>query len=137
MNILLVEDEPGVALVLEYALNEAGHKIIGPLSTFKSAYAMARCHEADLALIDINLADGQTGPALAQKLFSDMGIMSLYVTGSGEEWRVPHDGAFGYISKPYELKAVVESIEAIKTLMEGQTPAYLPPSLRLFTPAAL
>jgi two-component system, response regulator PdtaR len=131
-----VEDEPSVALVVEYALYDAGHQILGPIPTSMAAYSLAMNEHPDFALIDIRLADGKTGPALAQRLFTDFGIRSLYLTGNKEDAKKAREGSFGYIEKPYKLEAVVEALKALDRIIKDEGPYNIPESLKLFPSAS-
>lgn len=55
----------------------------------------------DLALVDVNLMDGATGPLIAEKLASEFGIEVVFVTanptqfGGGGAWRNRSSGKAG------------------------------------------
>ncbi|MGE0725779.1 MAG: response regulator, partial [Alphaproteobacteria bacterium] len=60
-RILIVEDEILVAMELEYILREAGHDVAGIAADTSSVGRLA-APDIDLALVDLNLRDGVTGP---------------------------------------------------------------------------
>ncbi|WP_156170877.1 hypothetical protein [Croceicoccus naphthovorans] len=52
--------------------------------------ALAKASDAiDVALVDVNLADGATGPRIGEKLAADFGIEVIFVTP------IPHNSAKG------------------------------------------
>ena len=55
-RILLVEDEPLVALLLESIFEDEGCVTIGPYGDLKSALEAAQNGEVDAAVLDVNLA---------------------------------------------------------------------------------
>jgi two-component system, response regulator PdtaR len=124
MNILVVEDDANVAMVLEYALTSAGHQVLGPLHASAGAYELALNEKADLALIDVKLTDGDTGPALAETLYQELSIPTVFVTGHEDKADLSRAGSLGYIVKPYNLKQVLETIETIKAFRDGNPPPH-------------
>src|SRR5690606_21021751 len=77
----------------------------------------------DLALVDIDLRDGQgTGVGLARLLKSQWSIPTLFVSGQRSEARANHDSALGYIGKPHTPELILASIVVAKGIIEGQSP---------------
>ncbi|NNU48948.1 response regulator [Rhizobium sp. WYCCWR 11279] len=73
MRLLIVEDEPGIALVIEDVAIDAGFEIIGIAGNMSEALELGS--EADIAIIDVRLGDGLTGPSIARALFSGFGLI--------------------------------------------------------------
>lgn len=68
MLILIVEDDPLIALDLETILLDAGHLVQGPVSSAQRAIRlMERLVAPDLALVDINLIGKGTGIDVARE----------------------------------------------------------------------
>ncbi|UIY26770.1 hypothetical protein LZK76_30825 (plasmid) [Rhizobium leguminosarum] len=67
MRLLMVEDEPGIALVIEDVAIDAGFEITGIAGNMSEALEFGS--EADIAIIDVRLGDGLTGPSIARALF--------------------------------------------------------------------
>ena len=99
-RILIVEDEYLVAADLEAALEERGYSSVGIAPDLDAALRLA-AHKPDLALVDIHLRDGQTGPLIAERLASEYGIAVLFVTANPRmalAATVP--GVIGVLNKP-------------------------------------
>ena len=60
MRVLIVEDEALVALELEELLLDEGFEVVGSAANAAQAIDLGRRHRPDLALLDLNLADGAT-----------------------------------------------------------------------------
>ena len=60
MRLLIVEDEPGTALAIEDVASDAGFEITGIAGNMSEALELGS--EADIAIIDVRLGDGITGP---------------------------------------------------------------------------
>jgi AmiR/NasT family two-component response regulator len=66
-RVLIVEDEFLIALDIEDALGELGCEIIGPAATVADAMRLIEATPPDVAVLDVRLADGSTGP-IAEEL---------------------------------------------------------------------
>ena len=60
-RILIIEDEPIIALDLKNLVTELGHKVVGIASTRKEAVQKALAERPGLVLADINLGEGGSG----------------------------------------------------------------------------
>lgn len=80
MRILIVEDEPLLAMVLEENLVELGHEVVGSAATADQGLAAAAAAEIDLALLDFTLGDMEDSAPVARAL-RDRGIPFVYLTG--------------------------------------------------------
>lgn len=111
---LIVEDEALVALTLEDVLTEAGWQVCGIADTAADALDLARRHAPDLAVVDVRLARGSDGIALADKL-AEMGpILILFATGNPAEVRQRARAGHGCLSKPFEAEWLLGAIGAIQ-----------------------
>ncbi|RYE67901.1 MAG: response regulator, partial [Oxalobacteraceae bacterium] len=101
MRILLIEDDPILALLAEIALEEDGHEIIGPAYDVAGALLLAQNHGIDIAFVDINLDGHDEGVGLAQTLYEQFNIHSLFVSGQIDVAKANSGYALGLLSKPY------------------------------------
>jgi CheY-like chemotaxis protein len=127
MNILIVEDELLIALDLESIVEDLGHKVIGPARTLDEALQLAG--DAEVALVDVQLADGVTGPAIAERLSSEHGVTVVFVTGNPEMVRNSR-GAIGVVSKPHWPAKVSEALDyaaSVRFGLASSTPRFLMP----------
>ena len=133
MRILIVEDEVVIALDLQSTLESAGHTVIGTALNIGDAMEVVQADRADLALININLWEGRgAGIDLARHLLEQHNVPSLFVSGQRSEARRNRDAALGYLAKPWRTRALLDSVEVARRLIDGQDPAPLPPELELF-----
>lgn len=61
-TVLIIEDEIFVALEIEQIVEDAGFKV-GAIAADREA-ALAAAAGCDIALVDLNLRDGPTGPGI-------------------------------------------------------------------------
>lgn len=60
-NVLVIEDEPMIALELSQLMEDLGKTVVGVAATQREAVEMARGKHIDLILADVQLADGSSG----------------------------------------------------------------------------
>ena len=108
-TVLIVEDEIFVATDIERILEEAGYTVAAIAAD--RAEALAAAPGAQIALVDINLRDGMTGPAIACDLSRDFGVKIVYVTANPAqiEPRAPH--AIGFIRKPFSDDTILAAVD--------------------------
>jgi CheY-like chemotaxis protein len=82
LKVLLVEDNIFIALDLEGQLNDMGHEVVGIATTATKAVEMSREFIPDLAIVDLQLADGSRGQDAALALRAEMDIPSIIASGS-------------------------------------------------------
>ena len=82
MRVLIVEDEPDVALLIEDIALAQGFEVIG-IAT-RTTEAMELAGEADLAIVDVRLSDGLSGPKIARALSTGFNVGVVFLTGSPE-----------------------------------------------------
>ncbi len=138
-RLLVVEDEPLIAFDTEHVLREAGYTIVATVDRVADAVAVLESDDAlDLVLVDVNLADGSGLDVARSARAADVPV--LFVTG-----RFPPEAealATGRLAKPYQLRDLIGSIEAIDAALAGKRPRKLPNGFALFaagkgeTPAA-
>lgn len=82
VRVLIVEDEPDVALVIEDIAMAEGFEVVGIATRATEAIELA--HETDLAIVDVRLSDGLSGPKIAQALATGFGVGVVFLTGNPE-----------------------------------------------------
>lgn len=78
-KVLLCEDEAIVALDLKFMLEDLGFDVIGPFADMKSAKGSLDTSLPDIAVLDVNLRDGQVFP-LADMLMKE-GVQLIFHSG--------------------------------------------------------
>lgn len=96
-KVLVVEDEIFVALEIENMLAELGHEPIGIAPDAQTALELAT--EAELAIVDLNLRDGPTGPSIGRCL-AERGVTVMFMTANPSQLGQGVPGTIGVMSKP-------------------------------------
>lgn len=120
MRILIVEDEALVALQMRGALQRAGHQVTGVADTLTEAIESAEQHRPDLALVDLQLAQGCNGLDVAAEL-KKRGVPSLFLTGNCPGLD-RGDLALGCLHKPFNETQLAAAVSVTQCLLGGQQP---------------
>jgi len=79
-DVLIIEDEPIIAMDLEGIVEGLGHKVAAIADTRSSAVAAARSHNPGLVLADIQLADGSSGIDAVTDILNDFEVPVIFIT---------------------------------------------------------
>jgi CheY-like chemotaxis protein len=60
--ILIVEDEPFIALELKASIEDAGGKVVGPVGSVQAAIQLLKTDVIAAAILDVELTDGKVTP---------------------------------------------------------------------------
>ncbi len=83
-RVLVIEDEPIIAMDLESLVESLGHTVIGNARTRDEAIAMARKHRPGLVLADIRLADGSSGLDAVNDILASFEVPVVFITAYPE-----------------------------------------------------
>jgi len=83
-RILVIEDEPLIAMDLEALVESLGHTVIGNARTRDEAVVMARREKPGLVLADIRLADGSSGLDAVNDILGDYEVPVIFITAYPE-----------------------------------------------------
>jgi CheY-like chemotaxis protein len=103
-SVLIVEDEPLIAMMLEDFLDSLGHKVAGTCDTLADALGRVEQGGFDVAIIDVNLNGQQVWP-VADRLQAK-GIPYVLATGGHIEPPPAVHAAVPVLAKPYTLDAI-------------------------------
>ena len=129
-KILIVEDEMLVAMELEMILEDLGHCPVGIAPDLANARQFWD-KPVDLALVDLNLRDGLTGPEIGRRL-SEIGVTVLFITANPRLLGDGVAGTVGVLTKPTDMDSVRSAIDYALSVRSGVSDLAPPPNLRLF-----
>jgi CheY-like chemotaxis protein len=110
-DVLIIEDEPWIALDLRGVVEELGHRVVAVARTHKEAVAAIEESRPGLILADIQLADGSSGLEAVNEILEAFSTPVIFVTAYPERFLTgePPEPAF-LVAKPFSvdsLKAVI------------------------------
>lgn len=117
-RVLILEDEPLVALMMAELVSDLGGAVVGPFSNVREA--LARTHgDLDAALLDVNVGEDLAYP-VAEKL-ANAGVPVIFVTGyqaAAMDERFAH---MPVLTKPVEFNEL--ALALTKVIREGEPAA--------------
>ena len=109
-SVLIVEDEPLIAMMLEDFLDSLGHTIAGTAETVPEALAKVDEGGFDVAIIDVHLKGEHVWP-VADRL-SEKGIPFVVATGGHISPPPPQHAGAPVLAKPYTIDAIDPALNA-------------------------
>lgn len=83
-DVLIIEDEPLIALQIEAIVSSLGHNVVGIASTHTQAVALFDEHRPSLVLADIQLADGSSGIDAVNEILAKFSVPVIFITAFPE-----------------------------------------------------
>ena len=83
-NVLIIEDEPMIAIDLTDLVTGLGHAVCDTARTHKEAVAAFRKHKPGLVLADIQLADGSSGLDAVNEILESFDVPVIFITAYPE-----------------------------------------------------
>ncbi len=116
-KILIVEDEPAMALAVEFALNRSGFDVVGNVTSCDSAIATAQEARPDMILMDIRLdGDGDGIKAAEQiRLFAPLTPI-IFMTANSDRFtveRMDRIACTDRVDKPFELMTLIDKLKEL------------------------
>ncbi len=110
-DVLIIEDEPIIALDIETMVEELGHTVTGVARTHREAIALVAKKRPGLVLADIQLADGSSGLDAVNEILASIDVPVIFITAYPERLLTGDrpEPAF-LITKPFQPEAVKAAI---------------------------
>ncbi len=100
-RILVADDEPLIAMIVEDWLTELQHETAGPVGTVREALALIDSTELDGAILDVRLTDG-TSYRVAEQLRA-RAIPFVFATGRDGDALDEQFRGFPTLTKPFDF----------------------------------
>lgn len=110
-SVLIIEDEPLIALDIEQLVLDLGHRVTGIARTHKEAVKLARENPPGLVLADIQLADGSSGLEAVNDILQGFDVPVIFITAYPERLLTGErpEPAF-LLTKPFQTEMVKASV---------------------------
>ena len=106
-DVLIIEDEPLIAMDLEAIMDDAGHRVVGVARTHSEAIHIAKGKKIGLILADIQLADGSSGIEAVNELLGSVEAPVIFITAFPERLLTGERAEPTYlITKPFQASLV-------------------------------
>lgn len=106
-EVMIIEDEPFIAMDLEGLVEGLGHRVLGVARTHSEAVALSKTKRPGLILADIQLADGSSGLDAVNELLRTFEVPVIFITAYPERFLTGErpEPAF-LIAKPFQPATV-------------------------------
>ncbi|MCV0366777.1 MAG: response regulator [Nitrosopumilus sp.] len=115
-NILIADDSNAIRLVLKDILSIGEHDVIAEACDGSEAVEFYKKYNPDLMLLDLAMPK-KDGYTVTKEIISyDPNAKIILVTASDDQKTIQkclNEGAFSYVSKPFDFNAVLDTIKEI------------------------
>jgi CheY-like chemotaxis protein len=109
-SILIVEDEPLIAMMLEDFLETLGHKVVASCDSVDAALDHVEAGGFEVAILDVSLKDGRQVWPVADRLAAAGTPFVLATGGHVEPPPAAHAGV-PVLAKPYTIDAIEPALD--------------------------
>lgn len=117
-SVLIVEDEPLIAMMLEDFLLSLGHEVAGICETVEDALERIDQGGFDVAIVDVHLRGGEQVWPVADRL-AELSIPFAFATGGHIEAPPETHAAAPVLAKPFTIDAIEPVLERACAGAEG------------------
>ncbi len=120
-DVLIIEDEPVIAMDLQMLVQRCGHRVVGVAASEAQAIAIARDKKPGLILADVNLGRGGDGINAVRSILESVDIPVIFVTAYPERLLTAEGMEPAFImSKPFDPLTL--SISTYQAVTAGRVP---------------
>jgi CheY-like chemotaxis protein len=107
-RVLIVEDDPFIALALEETLREFGFVVAGTARNVASALRMAAAADIDIALLDVNVGPERIDPVA--DLLAGRDCPFVFTTGYGRAGLPEAHACRAIVEKPFYTEELIGAL---------------------------
>jgi CheY-like chemotaxis protein len=116
-RVLVVEDEPIIAMLVEDMLLDLGCVVVGPAFSATDGHERARNEALDAAILDINMGEGESFPIAAA--LRERGVPFGFATGYGDTGVPDEFNGVPVLAKPHTGEALAEMLRLLLATEAG------------------
>jgi CheY-like chemotaxis protein len=110
-RVLILDDEPLIAMLLHNWLEELGYEPIGPVNTVAQAVAVVENDRPDAAILDVSLHKTDCYPVA--DVLKARNIPFVFGTGRDEQTIAPRHADVPMLCKPYDISALQQVMDKL------------------------
>jgi len=113
LKILIVEDEPIVALDIKNTLLQFGHIVTDTVSNDKDVYESIQSDQPDMIFMDIHLENSKSGIEIVKEIKKELNIPIVYLTAFCDDdtmQKAIKTNPINYLIKPFKRDELKSSI---------------------------
>src|SRR4051812_35175024 len=122
LDVLIVDDDDLVAAAIADGVRLAGYTVCGVAASGEQAIALMHEHHPRLALVDVDLGDGQDGVEAARALAGIAPLTVIFVTGYPDKMRHIDTGVgVAWMEKPYRVLDLINALDIVSATTEHRS----------------
>ena len=110
-RVIICEDDGVLAADIEALVEEAGHEVAGVFASAQQALAVIANCDAQVAIVDLGLADGDTGGEIA-RVAESLGMRVIILSGSSTVGHGLGAISYTYAQKPWGQSVIRHLLSA-------------------------
>lgn len=123
-RVMIIEDEPLIAMDLEQIVRDLGHDVTGVAVTRDEAVALAMDDRPGLVLADIQLADDSSGIDAVKDILAEFAVPVIFITAFPERLLTGERPEPTFlITKPFQRETVKTTISQALFFDQATVPA--------------
>ena len=107
-RVLVVEDEALIAMLIEDMIHDSGGEMVGSAGKLTDAVDLARKAQADVALLDLNLAGALAYPVA--DVLRERGMPIVFTSGYGSAGLIERFQDCPILDKPFDQDRLEQAI---------------------------
>jgi DNA-binding response OmpR family regulator len=104
LRVLVVEDEPLIAMMIIDWLSELGFESVGPAGSIRAALKLLEAEAPDAAILDLTIGSEQSYPVA--EVLAAAGIPFAFLTGRAADSIAPNFRDVLIVSKPFDFERI-------------------------------
>ncbi len=121
-SVLIIEDEPVIALDISGLASEMGHTVVGIAADEKEAVKLAKERQPGLVLADIDLGAGGSGLVAIQEILQSLDMPVIFITAYPERLLTGERPEPTYlVTKPFDPDTLRVTISQALSYRRGNT----------------
>jgi CheY-like chemotaxis protein len=125
LQLLIVEDEPIIALDLHLLVTRLGYVVLATVASGEDAIQHVQALRPDLVLMDIGLQGALDGIAVAEHIRTQWQIPTLFITAYTDARALAHAERakpLGYLRKPFEVCEIEATLKRAGVYLQCSEP---------------
>lgn len=117
LRVLIVEDEPIIAMELEMLLEELEAEVVGIAISAAEAVRYTQAYDPDFITMDINISGDRDGVTAAHEIIEKYGVRSIFISAHADaatRQRAEPCNQIGWIVKPVSKSDLSDLMTRVK-----------------------